>query len=77
MDTDNFLRPDIDYIMNNYENSSDELTRIICQQLETVYDPEFPLIDIFTLGLIYSIVVDEDEQSIEIILTYTTPACPD
>lgn len=74
---DTFLRPDIDYSMNNYEHNPSELTTLICQQLETVYDPEFPLVDIFTLGLIYSIVVDQDEQQIEIVMTYTTPACPE
>ena len=76
-DTDHFLRPDIDYIMNNYENSWDKLTQLICEQIETVYDPEFPIVDIFTLGLIYSIIVDEDEQTVEIVMTYTTPSCPE
>lgn len=76
-DTDHFLRPDIDYIMNNYEHSDNTITTIVCQQIETVYDPEFPIVDIFTLGLIYSIVVDEDEEIIEIIMTYTTPSCPE
>lgn len=76
-DNDRFLRPDIDYIMNNYENSEDPTTKIICEQIETVYDPEFPIVDIFTLGLIYSIVVDSDDEIIEIIMTYTTPSCPE
>lgn len=76
-DTDHFLRPDIDYIMNNYENGWDKLTQLICEQIETVYDPEFPIVDIFTLGLIYSIIVDEDEQTVEIVMTYTTPSCPE
>lgn len=76
-DSDHFLRPDIDYIMNNYENSDDVTTKIVCEQIETVYDPEFPIVDIFTLGLIYSIVTDDDELLIEIIMTYTTPACPE
>lgn len=76
-DNDHFLRPDIDYIMNNYENSDDPISKIVCEQIETVYDPEFPIVDIFTLGLIYSIVVDSDEELIEIIMTYTTPSCPE
>lgn len=76
-DNDHFLRPDIDYIMCNYNNSTDPITQLICEQLETVYDPEFPIVDIFTLGLIYSIVIDSDEQIIEIIMTYTTPSCPE
>jgi len=76
-DDDHFLRPDIDYIMCNFDNNPDEITQLICSQIETVYDPEFPLVDIFTLGLIYSIVVDSDEEAIAIIMTYTTPSCPE
>jgi metal-sulfur cluster biosynthetic enzyme len=76
-DNDHFLRPDIDYTMCNYENSDDPITKIICEQIETVYDPEFPIVDIFTLWLIYSIVIDSDEQIVEIIMTYTTPSCPE
>ena len=76
-DNDHFLRPDIDYTMCNYENSVDPITQLICEQLETVYDPEFPIVDIFTLGLVYSIIVDSDEEKIEIIMTYTTPSCPE
>ncbi len=76
-DDDHFLRPDIDYIMCNFDNNPDEITQLICSQIETVYDPEFPLVDIFTLGLIYSIVVDSDEETIAIIMTYTTPSCPE
>lgn len=75
--SDSFLRPDVDYIMNNYENNPDEITTIVCNQIETVYDPEFPIIDIFTLGLIYSIVIDTDESHIHIVMTYTTPSCPE
>ena len=76
-DNDYFLRPGIDYTMNNYENSDHALTKIICEQIETVYDPEFPIVDIFTLGLIYSILVDQDDECIDIVMTYTTPSCPE
>ena len=76
-DSDHFLSPDTDYTMHNYENSLDPTTIIVCEQIETVYDPEFPIVDIFTLGLIYSIVTDDDENLIEIIMTYTTPSCPE
>ena len=48
-DNDHFLRPDIDYTMCNYENSADTLTQLICEQIETVYDPEFPIVAVFTL----------------------------
>ena len=43
----------------------------VCQ---TIQDPEVHL-DIYTLGLIYSIDIT-DENEINIIMTYTTPLCP-
>ncbi|MDP2670425.1 MAG: metal-sulfur cluster assembly factor [bacterium] len=46
------------------------------QQLQTVYDPEFPVIDIRTLGLVYRIDIQEEEKQIAILMTFTTPACP-
>lgn len=45
-------------------------------KLKTVYDPEFPMIDLFTLWLIYDIQIDEKAKSVTIIMTFTTPACP-
>lgn len=45
-------------------------------KLKTVYDPEFPMIDLFTLGLIYDIQVLEKEKKVNIVMTFTTPACP-
>jgi metal-sulfur cluster biosynthetic enzyme len=76
-DSDCFLRPGIDYDMCDYKWSTDPTILLICEQMETVYDPEFPIIDIFTLWLIYSITVDGDEKRINIIMTYTTPSCPE
>ncbi|PZM86926.1 MAG: FeS assembly SUF system protein [candidate division SR1 bacterium] len=46
------------------------------QSLQTVYDPDFPLVDIYTLGLIYDIKVDETEERVDILMSFTTPACP-
>ncbi|MDR2190076.1 MAG: metal-sulfur cluster assembly factor [Candidatus Peribacteria bacterium] len=46
------------------------------EKLKTVYDPEFPLVDIFTMGLIYAIEVQEAEKQCVITMTFTTPACP-
>ncbi|MFA7717411.1 MAG: metal-sulfur cluster assembly factor [Candidatus Absconditabacterales bacterium] len=48
----------------------------IQEKLKTVYDPEFPMIDLYTLGLIYDISVDEKKKKIHILMTFTTPACP-
>lgn len=57
-------------------NTEPTMLELIEQQLQTVYDPEFPVIDIFTLGLIYEIVLNDEQQTINIVMTFTTPACP-
>jgi len=56
---------------------------IIENALKTVYDPEFPIIDIFTLWLIYEVKVQDHgpaklgkEKKINILMTFTTAACP-
>jgi len=51
-----------------------EIIQSIEEKLKTVYDPEFPLIDVFTLGLIYDIQIKEN--SVKILMTFTTPYCP-
>lgn len=52
------------------------MLQIIEEQLMTVYDPEFPIIDIFTLWLIRNIDIDDDKTQINILMTFTTPQCP-
>jgi FeS assembly SUF system protein len=42
--------------------------------LKTVFDPEIP-VDIYELGLIYKIDVDDD-RNIEVDMTLTAPGCP-
>lgn len=49
---------------------------IIVEQLQTVYDPEFPLIDIYTMWLIYDIATDDANAYIIITMTFTSPSCP-
>lgn len=46
----------------------------IVEMLKSVYDPEIP-VDIFELGLIYEVKID-DEANVEVIMTLTTPNCP-
>ncbi len=48
----------------------------IIEAIKTVYDPEFPLIDIYTMGLIYNIDIQEDPKKIIISMTFTSPQCP-
>jgi len=46
------------------------------EKLQTIYDPEFPMVDIYTLGLIYNVEILEEEKQIRITMTFTTAACP-
>ncbi len=48
----------------------------VIEWLKTVYDPEFPMVDIYTLWLIYNVNVDNEKESVYILMTFTTPACP-
>jgi FeS assembly SUF system protein len=50
------------------------LTDEIVGALKTVYDPEIPA-DIYELGLIYRVDVDDD-RAVSIDMTLTTPNCP-
>jgi FeS assembly SUF system protein len=51
-----------------------ELEDRIIQTLKTCYDPEIP-VDVFELGLIYEIRIDDD-ANVNIKMTLTSPACP-
>jgi FeS assembly SUF system protein len=50
------------------------LTQDMIAALKTVYDPEIP-VDIFELGLIYKIDIDDDRR-VTIDMTLTAPGCP-
>jgi len=51
-----------------------ELGEKIVRVLKTIYDPEIP-VDIYELGLIYDVFVNED-YDVKILMTLTTPNCP-
>jgi FeS assembly SUF system protein len=53
---------------------ANKLGEKIVKTLKTIYDPEIP-VDIYELGLIYDVLVNEDNQ-VKIIMTLTTPNCP-
>ena len=46
----------------------------IVRVLKTIFDPEIP-VDIYELGLIYDVFVNEDFD-VKILMTLTTPNCP-
>ena len=51
-----------------------KLENKVVEVLKTIYDPEIP-VDIFELGLIYEVRIDED-KNIQIEMTLTSPNCP-
>ena len=54
--------------------NTSELGEKIVDVLKTIYDPEIP-VDIYELGLIYDVFVNED-YDVKILMTLTTPNCP-
>ena len=59
-----------------WRNQNNELEDKIIEKLKTVYDPEFPLVDMYTLGLIYDVRLNEKNKACDVTMTFTTPTCP-
>jgi FeS assembly SUF system protein len=53
---------------------STELAQRVIDTIKTCYDPEIP-VDIWELGLIYEINIDENNELI-VKMTLTSPSCP-
>ncbi len=51
-----------------------EIKRNVIWAIKQIIDPEVP-INIYDLGLIYEINIDED-QNVHIVMTHTSPTCP-
>ncbi len=60
--------------MNETTIDTNALGEKIVNVLKTIYDPEIP-VDIYELGLIYDVFVNED-YDVKILMTLTTPNCP-
>ncbi|KTD16601.1 SUF system Fe-S cluster assembly protein [Legionella jordanis] len=56
------------------KDNTEALKEKIVAALKTVFDPEIP-VNIYDLGLIYDIAVDE-EHNVHLQMTLTTPGCP-
>ena len=56
------------------KEETDILEERVTDVLKTIYDPEIP-VDIYELGLIYEIVIDEKKE-VNITMTLTAPNCP-
>ena len=60
--------------MSTTEIDTNALGEKIVRVLKTIFDPEIP-VDIYELGLIYDVFVNEDYE-VKILMTLTTPNCP-
>ncbi len=61
--------------MEPTEDKVETLKDKVVEALETVYDPEIP-VNIWELGLIYDIALNEEEGKVDIKMTLTSPMCP-
>jgi len=61
--------------INLYGKQLSELESRIVEALRDVYDPEIP-VNIYDLGLIYEVHVDETRRHVDIKMTLTAPGCP-
>jgi FeS assembly SUF system protein len=55
--------------------TTERLEERVIDALRTVFDPEIP-VNIYDLGLVYGLDVDEAEGRVEIRMTLTAPGCP-
>ena len=59
--------------MSDTTINTEELGEKIVRVIKTIYDPEIP-VDIYELGLIYDVFVNEDYDT-KVLMTLTTPNC--
>jgi len=52
-----------------------EMQERVIELLKTVYDPEIP-VNIYDLGLIYRIELNDDNTVLNVDMTLTAPSCP-
>ena len=56
------------------QSNSPGLIDEVVASIRQVYDPEIP-VNVFDLGLIYKVLIDEDDRAL-VTMTLTTPNCP-
>src|ERR1700758_4283670 len=57
------------------QSGGGDLHACVIEALRTVFDPEIP-VNIYDLGLVYALEVDEDQGRVAIRMTLTAPGCP-
>ena len=67
-----FLSGEKEEVPENGKGS--DLQTSVVEALKSIYDPEIP-VDIYELGLIYDVAIDEDGDAV-VTMTLTTPHCP-
>ncbi len=60
--------------MSETKIDTNALGNQIVEVIKTIFDPEIP-VDIYELGLIYDVFVNED-YDVKVLMTLTTPNCP-
>ncbi len=60
--------------MSKVDIDTNALGEKIVRVIKTIFDPEIP-VDIYELGLIYDVFVNEDFD-VKVLMTLTTPNCP-
>lgn len=68
-------RDEVPYDKDPADPALTPIERAVIEQLKSVFDPEIP-VDIYELGLIYGIDIEESEGSVAIHMTLTAPGCP-
>ena len=53
----------------------DDLKNKVISEIKKIYDPEIP-VNIYELGLIYKIDIDDEKKKVTIEMTLTSPNCP-
>lgn len=56
-------------------NNELEMQERVIDVLKTVYDPEIP-VNVYDLGLIYRIELNDDLTQLDVDMTMTAPSCP-
>lgn len=54
---------------------TDALRTSVIEALRAIYDPEIP-VNIYDLGLIYALEIDDGSGNVRVLMTLTSPGCP-
>ncbi|MEI6683737.1 MAG: iron-sulfur cluster assembly protein [Bacteroidota bacterium] len=60
---------------SNNQTHLDPFEARIIAAIKSVFDPEIP-VNIYDLGLIYNLQIDEETKDVYILMTLTSPNCP-